>query len=76
MVLASAKSNAVAVPVVQSNLANALASMIGPQVASANRTSSNISLDSYLATLADGDDEEEKGVDAFLGDLLRVRFNS
>ena len=74
--LASAKSTPMMTPVT-SNLANSLASLIGPQVASAvSRSSSAMSLDSYLAVLADMDEEEEEGVDAFLGDLLKVRFGS
>jgi hypothetical protein len=74
--LASAKSTPKMTPVT-SNLANSLASLVGPQVASAaTRSSSAMSLDSYLASLANIDEEEEEGVDAFLGDLLKVRFGS
>lgn len=75
----SNKLNAVTVPVpsqVANSLANSLAALVGPQVASISKPSNNISLDSYLASLAATDEEEDEGVDDFLGDLLRVQSNS
>jgi hypothetical protein len=59
--------------VAEDGLANSLASEIGPQVATVSGTSKTSSLDSYLASLVEEDDEEE-GVDEFLGDILRVRL--
>ena len=77
--IVSNKLNAVTVPVpsqITNSLANSLAALVGPQVASTSKPSNNISLDSYLASLASMDDEDEEAVDDFLGDLLRVRVNS
>ena len=62
--------------VAETNAVDSLVSEIGPQIASASRTSSPSSLDSYLASLVANAEEEEEGIDEFLGDVLRVRLQS
>jgi hypothetical protein len=45
-------------------------------MASLNPSASINDVDGYLASLVDSDEDEKEGVDDFLGDLLRVRFQS
>jgi len=61
---------------IEISLTDSLAVAVGPQMASSNASASINDVDGYLASLVDGDDEEEEGVDDFLGDLVRVRFQS
>jgi hypothetical protein len=58
------------------NANSSLAPQLGPASASPSKLSSTASLDSYLASLVDSEEEDEEGVDEFLGDLIRVRFQS